>query len=179
MNNYIIFHHIGTTEVPYSIELPVSPTSLTESASANFVSTSILGRNAPVYTYTYSGPRQVSINMVIHREMTGNSAFTTYGNSSRVDYYYKRQFDSLDILMDSLRAVVVSSKTYEGTTPPKITLCLDNQIKITGVVSSVNTQYSLPIINGKYQVATIAFTVNELDPYDAIDVIMSGGYMNG
>ncbi|MBO7078476.1 MAG: hypothetical protein J6W64_01540 [Bacilli bacterium] len=36
---------------------------------SNFVPTNALGRTAPVYTYSNSGPRSVQIDLQLHRDM--------------------------------------------------------------------------------------------------------------
>ena len=55
---------------------------------------------------------------------------------------------------------------------------MSNDIFIKGVISgAVSITYNYPILkNGKYASVTIAFSVSEIDPYDATDVMKTGSF---
>ena len=49
--------------------LPGYPDEIADIMSSSFNATSALGRSAPVYTYSSSGPRTVQISLEFHRDM--------------------------------------------------------------------------------------------------------------
>ena len=64
IENYIYLYHIGKC-----IILPTWPESIQDSQSVTFTPTTPLGRTAPIYSYSYSGPRTVQVNLKLHRDM--------------------------------------------------------------------------------------------------------------
>ena len=64
IENYIYFYHTDTL-----ILIPVWPESIQDQQGAQFSPTSILGRSAPIQSYSSSGARSVTINFGVHREM--------------------------------------------------------------------------------------------------------------
>jgi hypothetical protein len=49
--------------------LPGYPEKVTDQMQSEFAANSALGRSAPVYTFSHSGPRTISINLSFHRDM--------------------------------------------------------------------------------------------------------------
>lgn len=64
IENYIYLYHISKC-----IILPTWPESIQDSQSVTFTPTTPLGRTAPIYSYSYSGPRTVQVNLKLHRDM--------------------------------------------------------------------------------------------------------------
>ena len=62
--NYIYLYH--TDEY---LLIPEYPDSLSDNLSSTFTSQNALSRTAPIYTYSYSGPRTVQITLNLHRDM--------------------------------------------------------------------------------------------------------------
>ena len=62
--NYIYFYHLDKFCV-----LPLYPESLQDTMGTSFAETDALSRSAPVFSYTKSGPRQVSVNFTVHRDL--------------------------------------------------------------------------------------------------------------
>jgi hypothetical protein len=66
-NNYIYISHLG--EGYQYWRLPTEPDSITDQFPSTFTQTTALGRSAPVFTYTGSGPRSIQITLNLHRDM--------------------------------------------------------------------------------------------------------------
>jgi hypothetical protein len=155
--------------------LPGYPDEVTDSMNSTFGSTSALGRSAPVYTYSSSGPRTIQIGLEFHRDM-----FEEINQHSGVP----RKFDDGDDLADSfikaLQAIAVpkynlSNKAIE---PPLVAIRLGREVFIKGIVDGgVRVTYKKPIlVNEKYAVVVVNFTVSEVDPYDATTVFKNGSF---
>ena len=56
IENYIYFYHTGEL-----IILPIYPDNVSDTSTAQFSPTSPLSRSAPIYSYSSSGPRTVSM----------------------------------------------------------------------------------------------------------------------
>jgi hypothetical protein len=142
--------------------------------ASTFSETSALGRSAPVFTYSKSGPRQVQISLKLHRDMMDQ---VNYGVSNTE---LKIGEDYVDNLIKALQAIAVpkynlSNKAVE---PPLVALRLSNEIFIKGVVNgAIGLTYKLPILsNGKYAQVELSLTITEVDPYDATTVFQNGSF---
>ena len=171
-DNYIYISHLEENSQFW--RLPCSPESITDTMTSNFQSTNALGRSAPVFTYSYSGPRTVQINLKLHRDMMDevnigvSSASLGYGD------------DYVDSLIRALQSIAVpkynlSNKAVE---PPLVALRLSNEVFIKGIVNGdIGLTYQLPILsNGKYAQVELSLTITEVDPYDATTVFQNGSF---
>ena len=152
--------------------LPGYPEEVSDSMSANFSSSNALGRSAPVYTFSNSGPRTISISLEFHRDM-----FEEEGMTNVVP---KKSEDKAESFIHAIQAIAVpkynlSNKAIE---PPLVAIRLGREVFIKGIVSgSVNVTYKKPILyNEKYAVIGINFTVSEVDPYDSTTVFENGSF---
>jgi hypothetical protein len=141
---------------------------------SNFQSTHALGRSAPVWAYSNSGPRTVQVQLHLHRDMMDevnigvSSADLGYGD------------DYVDNLIRALQSISVprynlSNKSVE---PPLVALRLSNEVFIRGIVNGdIGLTYALPLrSDGKYAQVTLSITVTEVDPYDATTVYTNGSF---
>ena len=154
--------------------LPQYPESVTDQMQSNFAEQNALGRSAPVYAFSNSGPRTVQISMEFHRDMIDDA------NASNSSVSLNDGEDHSDKLISALQAIAVpkynlSNKNIE---PPLVAVRLGRQIFIKGVVTSgIAVTYKKPILaNEKYAVIGISFTVAEVDPYDASTVYSNGSF---
>lgn len=179
ITNYIYFYHLDKFCI-----LPLYPESIADSMKSTFQSTTALSRSAPVFTYSNSGPRDVNIQFDLHRDLMND--VNTKGSNiviSRdvVDFNDK---DYVDILINYLQAIALPKyQIYNGgksksVDPPMIAIRLGKGIFIKGVVTSgVTVTYKKPILtNGKYALISIAFTVEEVEPYDAKSIVQKGSF---
>ena len=141
---------------------------------STFVGSSALGRSAPVYTYSKSGPRTVQVELKLHRDMM-DDVNTGVSNSSLLDGE-----DYVDNLIRALQATAVpkynlSNKAVE---PPIVAMRLSNEVFIKGIVNgSIGLTYRLPLLsNGKYASVALSITITEVDPYDATTVFQNGSF---
>ena len=174
IENYIYLHHIDKFLI-----LPTYPQSISDTMASSFQSTTILSRSAPIYSYQSSGPRSISFDLPLHRDMMYevNKNKSNFLNIDEID------IDYIDKLVKELQAIALPaySASNKMVNPPMVSVRIGDEIYIKGVVlSGVTTRYDLPLIeiNGKrkYANANISFTVAEVDPYDANSVIDLGSF---
>jgi hypothetical protein len=142
--------------------------------ASNFAQTNALGRTAPVYTFSNSGPRTVQIAIPLHRDIMDevNIGISNSKLGEGEDY--------VDNLVRALQAIALPKYNLQNKAvePPMVAIRLGNEIFIKGVVSgSIGITYSKPILaNGKYARIELSITVSEVDPYDATTVFKNGGF---
>lgn len=171
-NNYLYISHLD--EEFQFWQLPCTPETISDSMASTFNETSALGRSAPVFTYSKSGPRTVQVSLKFHRDMMDAL------NAGTSNVALKLGDDYVDALIKALQAIALprynlSNKAVE---PPLVALRLSQEVFIKGVVTSaIGLEYALPILsNGKYAQVSVSFTVSEVDPYDATTVFQNGSF---
>ena len=152
-------------------QLPGYPDEVTDQMASTFETSTSLGRSAPIYTFSSSGPRTVTISLAFHRDMFEEM-------SSNV--VLAEGEDKADGFIHALQAIAVpkynlSNKAIE---PPLVAVRLGREVFIKGVVtSSISVTYEKPIlVNEKYAGMKISFTVSEVDPYDSTTVFKNGSF---
>ena len=153
--------------------LPGYPEEVADNMDSSFGSSSALGRSAPVYTYSSSGPRTIQISLEFHRDMF----------EEMNEHCGKKFTDGDDMAESFIKAIqaiavpkyMLSSKAIE---PPLVAVRLGREVFIKGIVSGgVHVTYKKPIlVNEKYAVVSISFTISEVDPYDATTVFKNGSF---
>lgn len=171
LTNYIYLYH--TNEF---ILLPIYPESISDSSQANFQSSTPLGRSAPIYSFTSSGPRSFQVSLPLHRNLVDN----INRNKSNILLNESEDKDYIDHLISRLQSMAYPRYRTAGKMidPPMIAIRLGNEIFCKGVVTSgVTTVYKTPILNnGKYALVDIQFTVEEITPYSAEQIQDMGSY---
>jgi hypothetical protein len=152
-------------------QLPGYPDEVTDQMDSSFQSNTALGRSAPVYTFSSSGPRSISFTLRFHRDMFDEMP-------SNVPL--KDGEDKAESFIHALQAIAVpkynlSNKAIE---PPLVAIRLGREVFIKGVVTSgIGITYGKPIlVNEKYATIQVSFTVSEVDPYDATTVFKNGSF---
>lgn len=174
-DNYLYISHLD--EDFQFWRLPCNPETISDSMGSTFSETSALGRSAPVFTYSKSGPRTVQVSLHLHRDMMDAVNIGV----SNADLKYGE--DYVDNLIKALQAIAVpkynlSNKAVE---PPLVALRLSNEVFIKGIVNnSIGLEYKLPLIpttaGNKYAQVTLSLTITEVDPYDASTVFKNGSF---
>ena len=183
---YIYLHHVNTM-----IVLPSYGEANNDSINVKFNSSTPLGRTAPIYSYANSGPRTLQLSLNLHRDMMYelNYSISQYSelieqsrqtitneNTGKQESYV----DYIDLLAKQIQAAAlpVYSQASKMIDPPLVSLKLGNDIFIKGVVNgSVGVSYGLPILaNKKYAQVAIQFSITEVIPYDATQVMKYGSY---
>lgn len=173
IDNYIYFHHLEEF-----IVIPAYPEHLDDMSTVNFAQNTPLARSAPIFSYSGSGPRSIGFTFKLHREMMKEINYRK--SNTKVTF----TDDYVDKLINYLQTAAYPKYGATGkmVDPPLVSVRLGDDIYIKGVVSGgVTTSYDLPIItdthgNDKYALATISFTVQEVEPYDADLVAISGSF---
>lgn len=173
IENYIYMYHLldesgnGTFVV-----LPTSPESISDNLASTFSSTPILSRTAPIFSYSYSGPRTVQIDLNLHRDMMTQ---INYGVSN---LKVEMGDDYVDTIIKRMQACVLPSymSAERMVNPPLVAVRFANDIFVKGVITSgMNVTYKTPLLsNGKYALVSISFSISEVDPYDAATVANQG-----
>lgn len=171
IENYIYLYHTGQY-----IVLPSFPDTINNSNQASFVSSTPMLRSAPIFSYSHSGPRTISITLTLLRDMMSE---LNYGVSN---FNVEVGDDYVDTLIKQIEAIALPK--YASSTkmvdPPMVAVRFGNEIFIKGIISGdVQVQFQKPIIVGdKYEQVSITFGVQEVTPYDATS-IQRNGLMRG
>ena len=174
ITNYIYLYHTDKF-----IIIPEYPETITDNMGSSFNQTTALSRSAPVFTYANSGPRVVTINLELHRDMV-NDLNITAGNTNLKSNVVSQTDDYVDILIKELQSIALPryNVNNRAVIPPRVAVRFGNELFISGVVNSTITcTYGKPILsNGKYAKVSIGFTISEYDPYDATLVSQLGSF---
>lgn len=192
ITNYIYFYHLDKFCI-----LPLYPESITDSKGSNFRQTNALSRSSPVFTYSNSGPRSVSISLELHRDLM-NDLNTGVSNLKGDDVVvpFRNTYDEegnleendyIDLLVNYLQSASVPKyQIYnhgsKAVIPPMVAVRFGDDIFIKGVITSdIQVTYAKPIMitqNGKskYAKITVTFSINETDPYDADSIVSMGSF---
>ena len=172
IEKYIYLYHIDKF-----IVLPTYPEQISDQLPATFNQTSPLSRSAPIFSYSNSGPRQLTITLSLHRELMTQ---INYGVSNINTELVELNDDYVDTLIKQLQAIALPkySSSTKMVNPPLVALRFGNEIYIKGVVNGgISIQYSLPLLeNNKYAQVNIQFTISEVDPYDAETILNVGSF---
>lgn len=169
IENYIYMYHLQQF-----IVIPSYPESLTDTLNVKFTDSTPMSRSAPIYSYSDSGPRQITVKLDLHRDLMTqvNRDVSTIPVSVSEDY--------VDVLIKEIQAIAlpVYGASEKMVNPPIIAVRFGNDIFIKGVVTgAVAVDYMLPILDtNKYAHVGVSFTVSEVDPYDAQQVVTSGSF---
>ena len=152
IENYIYLYHISKC-----IILPTWPESIQDSQSVTFTPTTPLGRTAPIYSYSYSGPRTVQVNLKLHRDMMYD---INYVDS---DLLIDTSGDYIDAIVSQIQSIALPQydSAAKMINPPLVAVRFGDEFFIKGVVTgSVGVTSELPIIqtrDGKSKYAQSQF----------------------
>ena len=178
IENYLYMYHLGynekTGETGQFVVLPTYPETIQDTLNSTFQSSTPLSRSAPIFSYSNSGPRSMQITLQFHRDMMTE---INYGVSN---LKVELGDDYVDTIIKNLQACALPSyKTASKMVdPPLVAIRFGNEIFIKGIINGgVTTTYKLPILdNNKYSQVEVAFTITEIDPYDAQTVAEKGSF---
>ena len=178
IENYIYIYQLGVYVI-----LPTYPDSITDALGSTFATENILSRTAPVFSYSYSGPRTVTLNFTFHRDMMNSLNYDNFnfidevGNMLGQDYIDTLVRYLQAMALPSYNAVEAASSVYNSmVNPPIIAVRIGTTLFIKGIVTGeVQVTYSGPISReGKYMQIGVSFTVSEVEPQDAEQVAKWG-----
>jgi hypothetical protein len=159
-------------------QLPGYPDEVTDQMDSAFTPTTALGRSAPVYTFSSSGPRTVQISLSFHRDMFED--INQFHINEFNDRTYRDGDDLCEHFIHALQAIAVPKYNLNNKAiePPLVAIRLGREVFIKGVVTSgIGVTYGKPIlVNEKYATMKISFTIAEVDPYDSTTVFTNGSF---
>lgn len=158
--------------------LPQYPETLQDQLDSSFNSQNALSRTAPIYSYNNSGPRTIQVTLKLHRDMMHNfntgAARIKYNKTDTIIGTKIDNDDYVDLLLKKLQAIALPryKASDKLVNPPMVAVRFGETAFIKGVVTSgIGIAYELPLLsNNKYAIATVQFTVSEIQPYDADSV---------
>ena len=166
--------------------LPQYPESIQDALGSTFQSTNALARTAPVFSYSNSGPRTMTISLNLHRDMMndanvkGSNIRLDLGGVIRTGITDENKDDYVDVLIKKLQSIALPKykASNKEVDPPRVAIRLGNEIFIKGIVNGgVRVDYSMPLlVNKKYAQVQISFTVSETTPFDAESVGRDGSF---
>lgn len=169
IQNYIYFHHLSE-----AVLLPLYPEQVFDTMTASFSSTNILGRSAPIYTYSTSGPRTVSFNLEVHRDMLNDV------NLTNMTFLGKKidPEETINELINTLEASVLPKyvDATKAVNPPIVSVRLGKDIYIKGVCTNCTHTFKGPIRQEHYLQCDLSLSIMEYDAYDAQLVKTLGKY---
>lgn len=161
INNYIYLYHLDKFFI-----IPTYPEQLQDSSQANFSEESILGRSAPIYSFSNSGPRTLNVTLKMHRELTSQV-------NGQAD-------DIVDELTNALQAAVVPDYQIGSkmVNPPLVAVSFGSDVYIKGIIrGAVTITRDLPIImDDKFAIINIGFSVTETTPFSGRDLLKVGSW---
>ena len=175
IENYIYLHHLEKY-----IILPSFPQSIADNMQVAFAQQTPLARTAPIYSYSYSGPRSLNVQIDLHRDMFNQ---VNMENKSIQNLDIPENQDYVDAMIGYLQACALpkyaaASKMID---PPIVSVRFGDDIYIKGVIiGEVGVTYQTPIITdnrgqgSKYALINIHFNIHEIQPYDAESVANMG-----
>lgn len=152
-------------------QLPGYPDEVSDDMRSTFTESTALGRSAPVYTFSNSGPRSVQISLNFHRDMFEEMPSNVTPRDGE---------DKAESFIHALQSIAVPKYNLSNTAiePPLVAVRLGREVFIKGVVTSgISITYGKPIlVNEKYATMRVQFTISEVDPYDASTVFKNGSF---
>lgn len=169
IDNYIYLYHVDKFLV-----IPSYPESINDNLEVSFNSTTPMSRSAPIYSYQNSGPRSFQVQIRMHRDMMKQINYHVSNANVAIGDDY------VDTLIKYIQAAALPAygASKKMVDPPMVAVRFGQDIFMKGVVEGgVSVTYETPILeNGKYAVVTLAFTIDEIEPFDAYTVMESGSF---
>lgn len=152
LESWIYLYHLDKF---YNI--PVTPENLPNSYANKFSLEDIMNRTAPKFAYSGSGPRTLTVNLVIHKQLF---ALDNENSSGTVDELIKALEACAYPEYDKAKSKII---------PPSVLLKFGNVVTIRGVINTgINCTHSGPWLkDGTMALANIQFSIVELDQYGA------------
>lgn len=169
IDNYIYFYHVDEF-----IVIPTFPESLTDTLSVNFNKSTPMSRSAPIYSYSDSGPRSLQVNLDLHRDLMTQLNYKVSNTKVAMGDDY------VDTLIKKIQAAALPNygNSQKMVDPPLVAIRFGTEVFIKGVViDAVSVTYELPLLeNNKYGHVSVSFTINEVEPFNAEQVMQYGSY---
>lgn len=137
---YAFINNLLTGE---TIQLSLSPDSVSESISANVNQEDIVARSAPIITYTSTGARQVTVSFAQTEDTLPDG------------------FNTIDSYVSALKSFVYPGYSNGLVSSPSCQLVIGTSLNVIGICQNVNVSWKPPYRNNRIQIAQIDITVLE------------------
>lgn len=143
------------------IEIPCFPESVTDNTSATWSQEMATYQHyEPQNTYNKSGPRVVAATFKIHRAMWDGNQDS--GKSEELVAY--------------IQSACYPDYDTQASEPPRVTLIIGKSIRITGILTTMDTTYGGPIgPDNKYDCVDISISIQE----ESDNVLSTGAVRSG
>lgn len=172
--NWIYIYQLSSDGHDEYLYLPEYPDSVSDKMGSTFQQTQALSRTAPVFTFSYSGPRTVQFQLHLHRDMLNDV------NADNGNWSLEEGEEPIDATIRKIQSIAmpVFRQANKQVVPPMIAVKLGETIFVKGVViGGVSIDYQKPILDdNKYAQCTLSFEVYEVEPYDAESVAQLGSF---
>lgn len=151
IESWIYLYHLDEV-----FNIPVTPETLPNNYSSKFNLEEIMNRTAPKVTFSGSGPRTCSVSLKLHTQLYALDNTDKPSVTDLVKGLIACSYPSFD-------------KNESKIVPPSVLIKFGNAVTIRGVISSgVSCSYEEPwLSDGTMAIASINFTVTEMDQYSA------------
>ena len=151
---FILFNR--NNDAIIAMYLPVFPQEFSDSNSSSFNPTSILGRSVQYQTYNTSS-RTFSVSLNLHEELCD-------------DYTYIHRLAAV------LQSACYPNYSNRGSVDPiEILLVIGSQVKIRGILNSVQEQWSGPVIDDQLVHCSLSINITETTgPYSQTTIQGAG-----
>ena len=170
LSNYIYLFHTDEW-----VLLPQFPDSISDQMSSTFAQQNVLSRTAPIFSYVYSGPRTVQVDLNLHRDMIKEINMNGASNLK-----IEVGDDYIETIVKRIQAIAVPTfaAASKSIVPPMVAVKFGKDVFIKGVVTGgVSIEYQKPIMtDGRYANVTLHFTVYETTPFDAQSISQLGSF---
>lgn len=157
IDNYLYSYHTDTL-----IILPTFPESITDNMPTSYTSTNILGRSAPIFSFTNSGPRSIDVKLDLHRDMMNqinleknsiNYGLKLFEDAENYDYLEKlKRKDYVELMINELQSIALPNYVHgqKMVDPPLVAIRFGDEIFCKGIIDGgVSVTYSGPILANK------------------------------
>lgn len=140
-----------------TIEFDCEPEEINDMNSAQFDSQEIRGRSSPYQGYNTSGPRTISLELMLHDDLCKEGLLNTVNHLKSLTY-----------------------PGYEGVlVPPSCLVRIGDMIHAKAITNDVGVVWQKPYRNGIYLLATVSlnFTETPDTPFSSSEIWEKGGYL--
>ena len=146
-----------TSNAYYVHRLPCFPQDIQDTYSSTWHAEDVLGRSSPLAAYMYTGFRQVSFSLQLHREMVfDNDAYRNIKDLPKTIKANKYDhINDIEEILNALKLACYPLYASDGLVSPTIFFRF-GQFTCKGYLENVSYTWKPPIIDDKYMVCDVS-----------------------
>lgn len=137
---YAFINNLLTGE---TIQLSLSPDSVSESINTNLNQEDIVARSAPIITYTGTGARQITVSFAQTEDTLPNG------------------FNTIDSYVNAIKSFSYPNYSNGLVSSPSCQLVIGTSLNVIGICQNVQVTWKPPYRNNRMQIAQIDITILE------------------